>query len=58
MPGLSITADGLVKRYGDAEALHLDRLAVAPGEVVGLVGNNASSGVLFKKLREELGVVE
>lgn len=25
---------------------------------VGLVGNNASSGVLFKKLREELGVVE
>lgn len=25
---------------------------------VGLVGNNTASGVLFKKLREELGVVE
>jgi 2-methylaconitate cis-trans-isomerase PrpF len=25
---------------------------------VGLVGNNAASGALFKKLREELGIVE
>ncbi len=50
MPGLSITADGLVKRYGDAEALHLDRLAVAPGEVVGLVGNNGAGKTTLLRL--------
>ena len=54
MPGLSIAADGLTKRYGDATALHLDRLAVAPGEVVGLVGNNGAGKTTLLRLVMDL----
>ena len=50
MPGLSLSVDGLVKRYGEADALRLDRLAVAPGEVVGLVGNNGAGKTTLLRL--------
>ena len=50
MPGLSLSAHGLVKRYGDATALALDRLEVAPGEVVGLVGNNGAGKTTLLRL--------
>ena len=50
MSGLSLTAHRLVKRYGDATALALDRLEVGPGEVVGLVGNNGAGKTTLLRL--------
>ena len=50
MAGLRFTADGLVKRYGTVEALRLDRLDVAPGEIVGLVGNNGAGKTTLLRL--------
>ena len=50
MPGLSVASGRLTKRYGDATALDLDRLAVAPGEVVGLVGNNGAGKTTLLRL--------
>jgi ABC-type branched-subunit amino acid transport system ATPase component/ABC-type branched-subunit amino acid transport system permease subunit len=40
--GAALAARGLLKRYGGVEALAGFDLAVAPGEVVGLVGANGS----------------
>ena len=54
MPGLSLTADGLVKRYGAATALALDALRVEPGEVVGLVGNNGAGKTTLLRLALDL----
>ncbi len=54
MPGLSLVADGLVKRYGDATALSLARLGIAPGEVVGLVGNNGAGKTTLLRLALDL----
>lgn len=50
MSGLSLVADGLVKRYGDTSALALTHLGVAPGEVVGLVGNNGAGKTTLLRL--------
>ena len=54
MPGVSLTATTLSKRYGTAEALHLDALAVAPGERVGLVGNNGAGKTTLLRLALDL----
>ena len=54
MPGLALSAHGLVKRYGATVALDLDRLEVAPGEVVGLVGNNGAGKTTLLRLAMDL----
>ena len=50
MPGVSLTTSSLSKRYGAAEALRLDDLAIRPGERVGLVGNNGAGKTTFLRL--------
>ena len=48
--GASLVATSLVKRYGTATALSVDRLAVGPGECVGLVGNNGAGKTTLLRL--------
>ena len=52
--GASVVAVDLAKRYGDTEALRLDRLDVAPGEAVGLVGNNGAGKTTLLRLALDL----
>ena len=40
---LTLHAEDLVKRFGGLEAVRDVRLAVAPGETVGLLGPNVTS---------------
>ena len=54
MPGVSLTTASLSKRYGAAHALRLDDLAIAPGERVGLVGNNGAGKTTFLRLALDL----
>ena len=54
MPGVSLTTSSLSKRYGAAEALRLDDLAIRPGERVGLVGNNGAGKTTFLRLALDL----
>ena len=54
MPGLSLSAHDLTKRYGGTVALDLGRLAVEPGEVVGLVGNNGAGKTTLLRLVMDL----
>lgn len=54
MPGVSLSASGLSKRYGATEALRLDALAVGPGERVGLVGNNGAGKTTLLRLALDL----
>ncbi len=53
-PGASVLATGLVKRYGETDALSVEHLAVAPGEVVGLVGNNGAGKTTLLRLLLDL----
>ena len=48
--GVALLAEGLVKRYREAEALNVARLSVAPGEAVGLVGNNGAGKTTLLRL--------
>lgn len=50
MPGVTLEASGLTKRYGNATALALDALAIGPGERVGLVGNNGAGKTTLLRL--------
>lgn len=52
--GASVVATDLVKRYGEVEALRIERLAVAPGEAVGLVGNNGAGKTTLLRLALDL----
>ena len=54
MPGVTLTATALSKRYGTADALRLDGLSIAPGERVGLVGNNGAGKTTFLRLALDL----
>ena len=54
MPGVTLTATDLSKRYGPAEALHLDALTVEAGERVALVGNNGAGKTTFLRLALDL----
>ncbi len=42
-----LTAEGLVKRYGDRRALDRFDLTVRPGEIAGLVGHNGAGKTTF-----------
>ena len=52
--GVALVARGLVKRYGDAEALNVEHLGIAPGEAVGLVGNNGAGKTTLLRLALDL----
>ena len=54
MDGATLLATSLSKRYGSAEALRLDRLGVAAGERVGLVGNNGAGKTTLLRLALDL----
>lgn len=61
----SVTEQGRVELDGETETGTNISVVIKPKPEatyasvrVGLVGNNAASGALFKKLREELGVTE
>ncbi len=54
MPPVALTASSLSKRYGTADALRLDALAVGPGERVGLVGNNGAGKTTLLRLALDL----
>ncbi len=56
MSGVSLTITNLVKRYGDATALDLPALEVAPGERIALVGNNGAGKTTL--LRSVLDLIE
>jgi ABC-2 type transport system ATP-binding protein len=45
-----LIAEGLVKRYGDRCALDGFDLAVAPGEIVGLIGHNGAGKTTFVEI--------
>jgi ABC-2 type transport system ATP-binding protein len=45
--GAMLAAHGLVKRYGDRRALDGFDLAVAPGEITGLIGHNGAGKTTF-----------
>ena len=52
--GAAIVASDLVKQYGEVEALRIERLAIAPGEAVGLVGNNGAGKTTLLRLTLDL----
>jgi ABC-2 type transport system ATP-binding protein len=54
MPGVSLSAANLVKRYDSETALDVPALEVAPGERIALVGNNGAGKTTLLRLALDL----